>query len=216
MLPTLIIGGVLLLGLLGLAGALVLLVMRRRVHLPEVVSLETATFPAEQLTALQPLAQGLEGEGFVFAGVQRETRGGSDCWQALFHDVERTLWAVVERSGAAEPRMVFHTFFESGRLVTTSEGEFADFDITDRWRLNERRWPDLAGQLAAHRQAVLGGGADLLAISDSEQFAGCYRRAMEGEIAHLESLGVLAPRGPAGEYGLRPWRAPGVTLQMLL
>lgn len=215
MLPYLVIG-LFLLGVVALI-ALAVLLSRWRVRMPEFEVYTPDTFPADQFEVLRPIADQLEANGLLFVGLQRETRNnGTGVWQALFRSPDGTVWGVAERVGRSEPRIVFHSFFEEGRCVTTSQGEFADYDVTGEWRLHEQQWDHFDAQVTFHRRAVLGGGTGVAQVYNWDEFQGRYLNNAQRQFNHLHERGYLrAVPQQTGVFKVVPWREPAIALKMI-
>ena len=190
MVPYVLIG-ILALGMLAIV-ALALRIASWRLALPEFEPLTRETIPPEHFEALRPLAEKLAAKDLIFCGMQREVRGnGEQWWQAVFRSPDGGVWAVVERTGTKEARLVLHSFFPEGRAVTTSSGEFADYDVVDDWRLTEQRWEDFDTQVTFHRQKTLGNGKDILQLQSIEQFNASWFNVAKKQFHALYEKGFL-------------------------
>jgi hypothetical protein len=220
MLPYLVIG-ILLLGVLSLVAitiaiAIVLVIATWRLQLPEVTGIEVSDYPADQLERQKNLGVKMEAAGLSFVGMQRERRGPKyEVWQALFRTENGTVWGVVEAIANETPRIVFHSFLSNGRTVTSSDGEFADYKITEEWRLTERKCGSLLELAKSHQQQLLGAGGQLVAL-ELDEFRDQYVETARHEFAHLEEIGFLR-KVPAEEvYRVIPWKEPTVALRMFV
>jgi len=61
------------------------------------------------------------------------------------------VWAAVECTASSDSRLVLHSFFRSGRTVTTAHGDFVNYRSTDDWRLSEQSWEERGKQIKFHR-----------------------------------------------------------------
>lgn len=214
MLPTLLMGA-LLLGALILVVAIIL-IAAWRMEVPELEKVSVAEFPPDELERLRNLGARLGEIGMTFVGMQRERRGAKfEVWQALFRSEGGERWVVLEAMRNEQPRAVIHSFFSNGRTVTTSNGEFADFNVSENWRLTEQTCDEFSELLALHQKRALGAGSTSAEVLSEEQFRERFLQTVQGEYAALEETGFLKPDGN-GCYRVRPWKSPRIALRMLL
>lgn len=216
MLPTLLMGA-LLLGVLFIVVA-TWLIASWRLKVPELEMVSVSDFPPDELERLRNLGARLGELGLSFVGMQRERRGAKfEVWQALFRSEGGERWVVLEAMRNEQPRAVIHSFFSNGRTVTTSNGEFADFNVTENWRLTEQNCDDLPGLLALHQKRALGAGSTPAEVLTEEQFREYYLRMVQGEYEHLADTGFLKP-DPGGLNCFRvcPWKSPRIALRMIM
>lgn len=213
MLPYLVIG-ILLLGMLAVV-AVVLIIATWRLQLPVLEEIAMAEYPPDQLDRQKHLGAKMESAGFEFVGMQRERRGPKyQVWQALFRTSNGAVWGVVEAVADDSPRIVFHSFFANERTVTTADGEFADYNVTENWRLTEQKCASLIDQAKLHQQRSLGAGAKPLALQTADEFRACYLATTQREFAHLKEVGFLQEVAEGDEFKVIPWKSAVIALRM--
>lgn len=213
--PFLVIG-VLFAGAL-LVVSILLITAAWRLSLPRVDRIEVGDYPAEALDRQKNLGAMMEAAGFVFVGMQVERRGPhSQVWQALFRTGNGVVWGVVEATANERPRIVFHTFFANGEAVTTSDGEFSDYQVTGDWQLTEGRFESLKEHAIRHHQVSSGVGAEPLALKTASAFREKYLETAGRELGQLRRIGFLRKDGQEDEFKVKPWRQPRVAFRMLL